>query len=76
MECQRAAAPFVADPASDADVEVEREALAERVRRVGEAVHDGGGELWRYEVDRKQQQKLWVRFGAHEVDATIHAVVP
>lgn len=37
---------------------------------------DGGGELWRYEVDRQQQQKLWVRFGAHEVDATIHAVAP
>lgn len=37
---------------------------------------DGGGELWRYKVDRHQQQTLSVRFGAHEVDATIHAAEP
>jgi hypothetical protein len=36
----------------------------------------GGGELWRYQVDRDQQQRLSVRFGDHAVDAMIHAAEP
>src|SRR3546814_1161025 len=42
---QMPAAALVADPASNADVAVQREIISQRVARVGEAVHDDIAEL-------------------------------
>lgn len=43
---------------------------------LGGEVADIEGELWRYQVDRDQRRFLAVRYGEHEVAATIRAAKP